>query len=119
MFASYQPSELVAEYANKFLGKIPQTQLGLLGIQIQSMKINIALPESIEVGDPIPLQLSSSLRQVPARYLGLVFMPDTGPFVRLQSDDQGSANLPDPIQSGILRIETDEPHFLQIKVEKS
>ena len=117
--ASYQPSAVVASYAKKFGGKTPELQLGLLGVQIQSMSINISLPESIAVGDPITLQLSRSLRQMPARYLDLVFMPDIGPFVRLQSDDQGSADLPDPIQSGILRIETDESHFLQIKVEDS
>ena len=119
MSASYQPSATVAPYSKKFGGKSPELQLGLLGVQIQSMSINISLPESIAVGDPITLQLSRSLRQMPARYLGLVFMPDTGPFVRLRCDDQGSANLPEPIQSGILRIETDEPHFLRIKVEKS
>ena len=119
ILVSYQPSESVAAYAKKFLRKIPQTQLGLLGVQIQSQRINIALPESIAVGDPITLHLSSSLRQMPARYLGLVFMPDAGPFVRLQSDDKGSVDLPGPIQSGILRIETDEAHFLQIKVEES
>ena len=117
--ATYEPSEFVAAYAEKFLRKIPQTQLGLLGVQIQSQRINIALPESIAVGDPITLHLSSSLRQMPARYLGLVFMPDAGPFVRLQSDDKGSVDLPGPMQSGILRIETDEAHFLQIKVEES
>jgi len=119
MSASYQPSATVAPYRKKFGGKSPELQLGLLGVQIQSMSINISLPKSIAVGDPITLQLSRSLRQMPARYLGLVFMPDTGPFVRLRCDDQGSANLPEPIQSGILRIETDEPHFLRIKVEKS
>lgn len=119
MSASYQPSATVAPYSKKFGGKSPELQLGLLGVQIQSMSINISLPKSIAVGDPITLQLSRSLRQMPARYLGLVFMPDTGPFVRLRCDDQGSANLPEPIQSGILRIETDEPHFLRIKVEKS
>ena len=117
--ASYQPSAAVAYYVKKFGGKIPDSQLGLLGLQIQSMSINISLPGSIAVGKPITLQLSRSLRQMPARYLDLVFMPDTGPFVRLQCDDQGSTDLPEPIQSGILRIETDEPHFLQIKVEKS
>ena len=119
MSASYQPSATVAPYSKKFEGKSPELQLGLLGVQIQSMSINISLPKSIAVGDPITLQLSRSLRQMPARYLGLVFMPDTGPFVRLRCDDQGSANLPEPIQSGILRIETDEPHFLRIKVEES
>jgi hypothetical protein len=116
---SYEPSEAVASYSQKFGKKSPKLRLGLLGVQIQSMSINIALPESIAVGAPITLQLSSSLRQMPARYLGLVFMPDTGPFVRLRCDDQGSADLPTPIQSGILRIETDEPHFLRIKVEES
>ena len=116
---SYEPSAVVASYAQKFGRKSPKLQLGLLGVQIQSPRINISLPESIAVGNPITLHLSSSLREMPARYLDLIFMPDTGPFIRLQSDDQGSAELPDPIQSGILRIETDEPHFLQIKVEKS
>jgi hypothetical protein len=115
---SYEPSEVVASYAKKFGRKTPDLQLGLLGVQIQSMKIYISLPESIAVGDPITLQLSRTLRQAPARYLGLVFMPDTGPFVRFGSDNEGNAELPAPIQSGILRIETPESHFLQIEVEK-
>jgi len=116
---SYQASEIVASYTKKFRGKIPKSQLGLLGIQIQSMDLNISLQESISVGEPITLHLSRSLRQMPARYLDLIFMPESGPFVRIQSNDVGDAELPAPIQSGILRIETDELHFLQIKVEKS
>ena len=116
---SYQPSEVVASYTKKFRGKVLTSQLGLLGIQIQSMDLNISLPISIVAGDPITLRLSRSLRQMPARYLDLIFMPESGPFVRIQSNDVGDAELPAPIQSGILRIETDELHFLQIKVEKS
>jgi hypothetical protein len=116
---SYQPSEVVASYAQKFPGKVPTLQLGLLGIQIRSIDLNISLPESLAAGDPITLRLSRSHRQRPARYLDLIFMPETGPFVRILSDEEGDAELPAPIQSGNLRIETDEPRFLQIKVEKS
>jgi len=116
---SYQPSEIVSSYTEKFLRKVPTSQLGLLGVQIQSMDVNISLQESTSVGDPITLRLSRSLRQMPARYLDLIFIPESGPFVRIRSNEEGDAELPAPIQSGILRIETDEPHFLHIKVERS
>jgi hypothetical protein len=108
-----------ASYEASPVKKIPTSQLGLLGLQIQSIRLNISLRESVAVDDPIVLRLSNSIRQTPSRYTELVFMPEAGPFVRFGSDDQGDAELPSPIQSGILRIETSEPHFLQIKVEES
>ena len=117
--ASYQPSLVVASYTEKFLRNVPTSQLGLLGVQIQSMRLNISLSESTAVGEPITLRLSNSIRQTPVRYAELVFMPETGPFVRFQSNDQGDAELPRPIQAGTLRIETTNPHFLRIKVEES
>ena len=119
VWASYEASPVVTQYSEKRLKKVPTSQLGLLGLQIQSLRLNISLRESVAVDDPIVLRLSNSIRQTPSRYTELVFMPETGPFVRFGSDDQGDAELPRPIQSGILRIETDEPHFLQIKVEES
>jgi hypothetical protein len=117
--ASYEPSLVVAAYAKKFLRKVPTNQLGLLGMQIQSRGLNISLPESIAVGESITLRLSTSLRQTPLRYLDVVFMPESGPFVRFQSDDKGDAVLPAPLQSGVLRIGSSELHFLRIKVEES
>ena len=119
VWASYEASPVVTQYSEKRLKKVPTSQLGLLGLQIQSLRLNISLRESVAVDDPIVLRLSNSIRQTPSRYTELVFMPETGPFVRFGSDDQGDAELPSPIQSGILRIETSEPHFLQIKVEES
>ena len=117
--ASYQPSLFVASYAEKFRRKVPTSQLGFLGIQIQSVRLNIFLPESTAVGEPISLRLSRSLKQTPARYLDLVFMPESGPFVRFESDAEGDAVLPAPLQSGVLRIGSPELHFLRIKVEES
>jgi hypothetical protein len=119
VWASYEASPVVTQYSEKRLKKVPTSQLGLLGLQIQSLRLNISLKESVAVDDPIVLRLSNSIRQTPSRYTELVFMPETGPFVRFGTDDQGDAELPSPIQSGILRIETSEPHFLQIKVEES
>ena len=119
VLASYEPSLTVAMYAKEFGRKVPTSQLSFLGIQILSRDLNISLPESTAVGEPIPLRLSRTLRQMPMRYLDLVFMPDTGPFVRFKSDDEGDAVLPSPLQSGVLRIGSSEAHFLRIKVEES
>ena len=119
VLASYEASPVVTQYSEKFLRKVPTSQLGLLGLQIQSLRLNISLKESIAVDDPIVLRLSNSLRQTPLRYTDLVFMPETGPFVRFRSDGQGDAELPGPIQTGTLRIETTDPHFLRIKLEES
>jgi hypothetical protein len=119
VWASYEASPVVTQYSEKLQRKVPTSQLGLLGLQIQSLRLNISLKESVAVDDPIVLRLSNSIRLTPSRYTELVFMPETGPFVRFGTDDQGDAELPSPIQSGILRIETSEPHFLQIKVEES
>ena len=116
---SYQPSMVVNAYAEKFLRKVPASQLDLLGVHIQSPRLNLSLKESIAVDEPIILRLSQGIRQTPARYRQLVFMPKTGPFVRFQSNDQGDAELPKPIQTGTLRIETAEPHILRITVEES
>ena len=119
LIVSYQPSDAVASYAKKFGPKLRQLRSDWQGIQIHSMSINIALPDSIAVGEPVTLQLSSGPRQMPVRYRDLVFMPDAGPFVRIQSDDQGNVGLPEPIRSGILRIESDAAQFLRIDVKES
>ena len=119
VWASYEASPVVTQYSEKLQRKIPASQLGLLGLQIQSLRLNISLKESVAVDDPIVLRLSDSIRQTPSRYTELVFMPETGPFVRFRSNDQGDVELPEPLQSGTLRIETAEPHFLTIKTQES
>ena len=115
---SYRPSAVVASYTKEFGKKISYFQPDLPGIQIQSRDINISLPDTIAVGRQVTLQLTRRFGRVPARHLDLVFMPYTSPFVRLRSDDQGCVDLPEPIRSGILRIESGKAQFLHIQVEE-
>lgn len=115
---SYRPSAVAVSHTKKFGREHSNWQQDLPGIQIQSRDINISLPDAIAVGSRVTLQLSRSFGRVPARHLDLVFMPYTSPFVRLRSDDQGGVDLPEPIRSGILRIEIGATQFLRILVEE-
>ena len=116
---SYAPSTAVMDrYGKPYLIKYFAAQKDIEGIQIRGSEITISIQDSLPSGEPMPLRMTSRTQQMPARNLGLIFMPDTGPFVRFKTDKEGVVELPVPDQPGTLRIETRAPQILHIKLNK-
>lgn len=87
-------------------------------IQILGSGIKISLAEVLPVGRPLFLRISNTNPDVPATWLDLIFMPETGAFVKISTNTKGLAKLPVPEVSGVLRIGGDRPHLLHIKIKK-
>ncbi len=78
----------------------------------------MGFPESMSASLPLWTHVVDTRLQVPARGLDLIFMPKTGPFVKVSTGTDGRARMPMPEQSGVLRIETSPPQFLRITLEE-
>ena len=65
----------------------------------------------------IRLHFLDSRLRIPASGLELIFMPESGPFVKMVTDSKGGVQLPLINQPGILRIEGKEPQLLHIRLE--
>jgi hypothetical protein len=88
------------------------------GIEVHGSGITLSLPDSVAVGEALPIRLSHGARQMPARGQEVIFMPETGPFVRYEADDDGRLLMPVPAQAGTLRIEAGTTQFLTVKRKK-
>ena len=116
---SYAPSTAVMDrYGKPYLLKYHAAQKDIEGIQIRGSEFTISIQDSLPSGEPMTLRMTSRTQQMPARNLGLIYMPDSGPFVRFRTDDEGIVELPVPDQPGTLRIESGIPQLLHITLKK-
>ena len=68
--------------------------------------------------DQRPVRLAHGARQMPAVGRELIFMPESGPFVRFEADEEGKVQLPGPEESGTLRIDAGVIQVLRIRRKK-
>ena len=116
---SYDPSTAVMDrYGKPYLLKNLAAQKDIDGIQIRGRLITMFLPDSVQTDRPLTIRVSRNLKQMPARRLEFIFMPDRGPFVRGSTDRDGIVELPMPKRSGILRIDSKRPQLLHIELKK-
>ena len=114
---TYKPSDAVMDRFGKPRLKYLAAQMDFEGIQMHGLRITLSLPSTLAKNEPVAIRVASSLKNTPARRVDLIFMPDSGPFLRIQTDRDGIAKLPVPDQPGILRIETPIPQLLHIKIK--
>ena len=116
---SFSPSTRVMDrFGKPYLLKYGAYQQGIDGIEIRGAGITMILPDVLSTGASMSVRVTRSHNRAPEQSLDLIFMPDSGPFSRLTTDDDGIAELPVPDQSGTLRIDTPTPHLLHIKIKK-
>jgi hypothetical protein len=82
------------------------------GLRIPASNVDLFLPDAVTVDEDIGIRLIRRRDNRPAQGIEMVFMPDEGPFVRLESDEDGRASL--PARSGMLRIEDRPPQLLRV-----
>ncbi len=87
-------------------------------VDIQGVRHVLSLPQSIAADGPIRIRASRFLQKQPARNVALIFMPDSGSFIRVETDGNGVAELPVPEQDGVLRIDGPVPELLNIKIAR-
>ena len=92
--------------------------MDLDGIVIHGRGYILSVSEMLADDEPISIRVTRDNSNLPVKRLALIFMPDTGPFVRVVTDSEGHAELPIPEQSGTLRIQSGIPHVLHIKINK-
>jgi hypothetical protein len=115
---SYEPAEQADEFISSFLVGSEPPKPTLAGIHIRGATITLSLPESVLAGEPLIVHLSHGARQMPARRQEVVFMPETGPFLKLRADEAGRIDMLVPEQPGTLRIDTRITELLQIRLKK-
>jgi len=115
---SYEPSKAAMRYSGKPKPEFALSQAEMEGIEIRGAAIRIFLPDTVAAGEALPLRLSHGARQMPAVGREMIFMPESGPFVRFVADEEGNAQLPIPEESGTLRIDAGVTQVLHIKRKK-
>ena len=114
---SYEPAER-ADELRSFLADLEPPKPALAGIRIRGRSIQLSLPESIPIGEPLTVHLSHGARQMPARRQEMIFMPDSGAFQRLQADEEGRIDMLVPEQSGVLRVDTRLTELIRVRLKK-
>ena len=94
------------------------TQKDFQGIVIPGRGYTVSMPEVLAAGEFIAIRLNQKISNLPVKRLEIIFMPDSGPFVRVETDSQGLAELPVPDQPGTLRFNSGIPQILHIKLKK-
>jgi len=115
---SYDPSEAVVRRTRNIKSpRVATAQTDFEGILIHGRSLTLSVPETLASDEPVTIRVNQYIGNLPAKHLELIYMPDSGPFVRVETDDEGCAKLPMPEQSGTLRIESGIPHLLHIKLK--
>ena len=115
---SYKPSKAAMAYFGKPRIKFEMAQSDIEGIEIRGASIGILLPEAVTTGDLLPLRLFHRARQRPAACRKIVFMPESGKFVRYEADKSGRIQLLLPEVSGTLRIDAPMTQILHLRLKK-
>lgn len=115
---SYEPSKAAMRYSGKSKPELTLPKSELEGIEIRGATIRIFLPDTVKAGEALPLRLSHGARQMPAVGREMIFMPESGPFVRFEADENGQVQLPIPEESGTLRIDAGVTQVLHVRRKK-
>ena len=84
-------------------------------IQIPARRYTLSLPHTQAADEPVVIRVAHRLKNIPAKSLNLIFMPESGPFVRLRTDSNGLLPMRLSDQPGTLRIEAPMPQLLRIQ----
>jgi len=84
-------------------------------IQIPARRYTLSLPHTQPADEPVVIRVAHRMKNIPAKSVNLIFMPESGPFVRLRTDSNGLLPMRLPDQPGTLRIETPIPQLLRIQ----
>ena len=115
---SYEPSERVTESFEKSLAKFGLPKSAVKSVRVLGRSIQLSLPESVPVGEPLTVHLSHGARQMPASGQRMIFMPESGPFLKLEADKEWRIEIPAPEKPGALRVDTSITELLRIRLKK-
>ena len=115
---SYEPSKAAVRYLGKLKTEFKLPKSEMEGIEIRGAAIRIFLPDTARAGEALSLRLAHGARQMPAVGREMTFMPESGPFVRFEADEEGKVQLPVPEESGTLRIDAGVTQVLHIRRKK-
>jgi hypothetical protein len=87
-------------------------------VEVRGHDLSISVNAETTVDGTLVLRIIDRRLSAPARGLQLLFMPEEGSFVRFHTDAKGVARFSVPDCPGILRIESQQPQLLHIKIEK-
>ncbi len=105
--ASEADSDLLAFMS----GRAPTGKLNIRGVGVE-----VEIPGIQEPYEPIHIRVTDTRLKGPARGLVLIYIPESGPFTRFVTDSKGVAELKLPEQHGKLRIDTDTPQIVNVRV---
>jgi hypothetical protein len=83
-------------------------------IEIRGLLTTLSLPASAAAGEAIRVRISDGPGDEPAGGGTLIFMPESGPFVRYEADGEGIVKMRVPDESGTLRIEAGSSETLAV-----
>ena len=112
---SYEPSEEATSYFGKLLPEFAPAPSETQGIEIRGYGIRLSLPDSVTADQALAVRMAYGSRQMPAAGAKVIFMPESGPFVRFEADRDGLVQMPVPEEPGTLRIEAGATQILHIQ----
>ncbi len=86
-------------------------------VRIRGAGFDIVTPDFTSDQASIRLHFLDTRHRIPARGFELIFMPESGPFVKMATDSKGAVTLPSIDQPGILRIEGKPPQLVYIRLD--
>ena len=87
-------------------------------LQIPARRYTLSLPHTQPADEPVVIRVAHRTKNTPAKNVNLIFMPESGPFVRFRTDGNGLLPVRLFDQPGTLRIETPVPQLLHIKAKE-
>jgi len=116
---TYEPSSFANTKLNdpKLTSSL-QLQVGTKNIRILGSEISVFVPKSVPTGERLPVRITYGLREIPAHGFPFLYMPESGPFLELEADNNGVIELKVSDLPGTIRFDKPTPQFLHIKPKK-
>jgi hypothetical protein len=116
---AYEPSSFANTKLNdpKLISSL-QLQVGTKNIRILGNNISIFVPNSVPAGERLSVRIAFGLRETPAYGFPFLYMPESGPFLELEADDNGVIELQMSDLPGTIRFDKPTPQFLHIQAKK-
>ena len=95
-----------------------QMEVGTKNIRILGNNISVFVPKSVPAGERLSVRIAFGLRETPAHGFPFLYMPESGPFLELEADDNGVIELQMTDLPGTLRFDKPTPQFLHIQAKR-
>jgi hypothetical protein len=116
---TYEPSSFANTKLNdpKLTSSL-QLQVGTKNIRVLGNDISVFVPNSVPAGERLSVRITYGLRETPAHGFPFLYMPESGPFLELEADNNGVIELQMSDLPGTIRFDKPTPQFLHIKSKK-